>query len=479
VSVSLALVANDLLFAVVGWSFLTLTGIAAWLGPGVRLLGLAYLTGWALLGVALSVALMIGFPLTVASVVLLAGALTVCCLLGARRRWLAPLPRRASQPPSRIDRYFSWIGAVALAAGALIAVAASIRGQWNGTNDFDVFLFWLPKAESIYVSHGLDAALWRQFVHTEYPPLAPTMNALTFTFSGGFHPALLPFQQTMLGLSFLLGTLALLDRMVPRRLSVPTLALLATAPWFWRQLPSAMPDQTVAYLIAAAALAGTLWLLEPHPAWLALALVFLAGGTLTKLEGMLSALTIAVVLLAASVVRYGRRGLIAAVLLAGPGTILAWRAWLQTHDLPGSSPDYALSNLLDPNFLEHRTTRLHLALSSVSQIGGQMFAEALPLGGLSTLGQSQTHLFLLCLAVLLVFVARTAPVVAAAVASWLVLAYTGLATIYWIGRIPIQQYIAETIDRVLETPAVVTLTLLPLLLCLALRLKPEAGPTDP
>ena len=75
--IPLALAANDILFAVVGWGFLALIGVTAWLGTGVRLLGLAYLTGWALLGVGLSLALMIGFRSTVASVVLLAGALTV------------------------------------------------------------------------------------------------------------------------------------------------------------------------------------------------------------------------------------------------------------------------------------------------------------------------------------------------------------------------------------------------------------------
>jgi hypothetical protein len=475
--IPLALAANDILFAVVGWGFLALIGITAWLGPGVRLLGLAYLTGWALLGVGLSLALMIGFSLTRASVVLLAGALTVACGLGARRGWLVPLPPSPLRP-SRIDRSFSLIGAVALGAGAIVAVAASIRGQWNSTNDFDLFLFWLPKAETIYVSHGLDATLWRQFVHPEYPPLAPTMNAVTFTFSGGFHPALLPFQQTLLGLSFLLGILALLDRMVPRRLSMPTLALLATAPWFWAQLQSVMPDQTVAYMTAAAALAGTLWLLEPHPAWLALAIVFLAAGTLTKLEGALSALTIAVVLVAAAVVRFGRRGLQAALLLVGPGIILCWRGWLLAHRLPGSSPDYSLSNVFHPGFLDQRTTRLHLALSALSHTAAPMFAQALPLGGLRSLGHTQTDLFLLCLVALLLFVARSAPVIAATVACWLVLAYTGLATIYWIGRIPIQQYIAETIDRVLETPAVVTLTLLPLLLALALRLSPATERSD-
>ena len=157
-----------------------------------------------------------------------------------------------------------------LAVGALVALVTAVRGEWNPAADYDAFWFWLPRAETIFYAHQLDPGLWSQFAHGEYPPLMPVMTAMTFAFTGGFHPSLLPFQQALLGIAFLLAVLALLDRFVPRWLSVPMLALLGTAPWFWGKLESPMPDQTLAYLIALAALACVLWLCEPAPAWLAL-----------------------------------------------------------------------------------------------------------------------------------------------------------------------------------------------------------------
>ena len=478
--IPLALAASDVLFAVVGWSFLALIGITAWLGPGVRLLGLAYLTGWALLGVALSLALIVGFPLTLTSVILLAGVLTVACGLGARRGWFVPLPRSPLRP-ARIDRFFSLIGAVALAAGAVTAIAASIRGQWNSTNDFDVFLFWLPKAETIYVAHGLDATLWRQFVHAEYPPLAPTMNAVTFTFSGGFHPALLPFQQTLLGLSFLLGILALLDRMVPRRLSVPTLALLATAPWFWAQLHSVMPEpnrrihdrsssarrHALAARTAPCLARGRRRLprsrnpdqarrraLGPHdrrrprgrrsctvrrPARA-------PGGSAPSRAGIIPCL-------ARLVARTPAPFIVPRLLPLQP---LSSRL-PQPEDSPSTPPRSARSPTPPARCSPKRSHSAGSARSATPR--PTSYSSASPYSSFSSHARH--------------------PQSPRPVACWLVLAYTGLATIYWIGRIPVQQYIAETIDRVLETPAVVTLTLLPLLLAVALRLNPTTEPTDP
>ena len=47
------------------------------------------------------------------------------------------------------------------------------------------------------------------------------MYAINFEFVGGFHPALLPFQQTVLGIAFILAVLGLLDRFTPRWISLP------------------------------------------------------------------------------------------------------------------------------------------------------------------------------------------------------------------------------------------------------------------
>ena len=358
-SFPLGLAVLDALLPIVGASFLALFGVADSLGAGVRLLGLAYLTGWALLGVVMSLLLMAGLSLSVASIAVVAAVLFLVCAVWARRRPVALLGRPRI-PSSRVDVWVSRIGAVVLCVGGAAAVVVAIRGEWNPAHDFDALFFYLPRADSISTTHGLHAALWRQFPHPEYPPLFPVTTAAIFVFAG-FHPSLQPFQQTLLGLAFLLGMLGMLDRVAPRRFSVPSLTLLATTPWFWGSLQSLLPDQTVAYLIAAAALACALWLLEPHPAWLALGTLFLAAGTLTKLEGMLSAVTLAAVVVVTSLLHFGRRGAPAALLLLGPATIVFWRIWLHANGLRGTSSVYTLSDAVDPTYLDHRVARLRYA----------------------------------------------------------------------------------------------------------------------
>ncbi len=333
--IALGLAANDVLFPIVGGALLYLLGLAGSFGTGLRLLGLSYLAGWALLGTVISLGLLLGLPLTIFSVGATATVLVTGCVLVARRRG-SPAPT-ASAPVagSGLNRWITRAGAVLLGVGVIAATVTATRGEWNPASDYDALWFWLPKAATIYYAHGLDPQLWREIAHLEYPPLMPTMTAATFAFTGGFHPSLIPFQQALLGVAFVVAAFALLDRYVPRWLSIPGLALLGTAPWFWAKLESPMPDQTLAYLVAAAMLASAIWLCEPRSAWLGLAVVLLAAASLTKLEGVLFGIALAAVVLGAGLARYRRAGARAAVLLLGPGAILLWHAWLGWNGLRG------------------------------------------------------------------------------------------------------------------------------------------------
>ena len=474
--VALGLAANDVLFPVVGCAFLYLLGLGGSFGNGLRLLGLSYLTGWALLGSVLSIGLVLGLPLTALSVVGVAAALVAICVSAGRRR-RSPLP--SAQAPvagSSLNRWITRVGAILLAIGVSAAIVTAARGEWNPASDYDALWFWLPKAATIYYTHGLDPGMWRAIAHLEYPPLMPAMTAVTFAFTGGFHPSLIPFQQALLGAAFVVAVFALLDRFVPRWLSIPALALLGTAPWFWAKLESPMPDQTLAYLIAAAVLVSAIWLIEPLAAWLALALVFLTAASLLKLEGVLFGAILAVVVLGASLARYRRPGARAAILLLGPGAIVVWHAWLSWNGLRASSPDYDLAKLVDPGFLDDRASRLHYAAHAMANAGDHLLVDALPFGGLGSHTRVETPALIAGLCVLLFFAGRRAPAVAAVVGLWLALAVAGLAAIYWIGNPPIVSYVEVTVRRVEETPAMVTMTLLPLLLALALHATPASGP---
>jgi hypothetical protein len=283
------------------------------------------------------------------------------------------------------------------------------------------------------------------------------MNATTFHFAGGFHPSLLPFQQALLGVAFLLAVLALLDRHVPRWISLPSLALLVTAPWFWWRLQSILPDQTLGYLIAAAALTSLLWLVEQRLAWLALALVFLMAASLVKLEGSLFGTLLVVVVLVAGFALHRRAARPGLLLVLGPAGIVPWHLWLVHHGLRASASDYSVTDLLRPSYLADRTFRLHHALNALRGAGGDAQAGAI---------------MYLSFVVLLVVASRI-PVITAAVAAWLALALFGLASIYWIGRPNIDAYLEVSVTRVGATIIIVAATLTPLLLGLGLKPRPQ------
>ena len=272
---------------------------------------------------------------------------------------------------------------------------------------------------------------------------------------GGVHPALLPLQQTLIGIAFVASAVVLLAPRVPRWILYPLLAMLVLAPQFWFRLASVAPDQTTAYFLAIAFLVCILWIDEPRGAWLALAVVFLAAATLTKAEGLaLSLLLVAVVGVAAFLV-HGRRAYPVLVLALGPAAIVPWRLWLRAHDVQ-AAPPYDWTDLQRPGFLVDRADRLGFAAHRMLDfvLDGASWSLIVPL----TLG-----------VLVLVFVSGTPRVLTAAVGAWLALGFFGLAAIYWIGKPDVHWYVNTSAERVVGTIPLVAGTVLPLLLALALE----------
>ena len=344
---------------------------------------------------------------------------------------------------------------VALAAALLLSMKGQIYADY-----IDNITFWIPKAESIFYAHGLDAAPLHTLVHPEYPPLVPAMNAATFHLIGGFHPSVLPLQMTLLGIAFVLAVVALLDRFAPRWITLPTLAVLVTTSWFWWRLGSPLADQPVAYLVATGVLCALVWLLELRRSWLALAIVLLAGASLTKLEGTMFALLLFLVVLAAGLLVYRRAAWPAALLLLAPATVVPWHFWLRHHGLPASAEDYDVTDLLDPGLLADRIHRFTRALKWMQE---------------SPFNQLQTAVLVcVALAVLLVATLRV-PVLTATATAWMVVGTLGLASVYWIGRFEISFYLAVSAGRVGTAIITTAAVLMPFLLGLAL----ERDPRDP
>ncbi len=453
----LGLIANDVVILGVGFAFLYALGLARRLGD-FRLVGLAFLAGWAMVGVVLCGLLMLGVPVRLPTILIAAGSLVAACVLVGRRT--PPVPGgSAARSRNPLALAAALCGAAVIAVEAVAALVVSLT-DWDAQIDF--ILFWGPRAETIYYHGGLQPSSWGDYPHQEYPPLGPAMNAVTFHFTHGFHPSLLPVQETLLGIAFLLAAFVMLDRFVPRWISLPSLALLVTAPWFWWRLQSILPDQILAYLLSLAALACIFWLLERRHAWLGLAVVLLAAGALLKLEGSLFGSLLVVVVLAAAFLRFRREAVPALVLLIGPLAVVPWRLWLSSNGLRSSAADYSLSDLANPGYLADRLGRLHRTLDALANsAGNDLHALA----------------FLSLLAVALLVAGLRTPLIAGAVAVWIVLMLIGFVAVYWIGRLSIGFYLDTSDSRVGGTLLIVAATLAPLLLGLALREAPGHDPS--
>jgi hypothetical protein len=446
----LGLAAADVIVLVVGYALLFALGIARDLGA-VGMVGLAYLAGWGALGTSLSYALVAGFRLTLVTVLVTAALLALLAgVVGVRTPKLAAA--RPSPPPNQLARVAAITGAAIILVAGLSALVVAARSSW--TPDVDTLALWIPHAQVIYYTHGLGFGPggWPAVYHPEYPPLVPTMYAMTFRFAGGFHPALLAVQQCLLGLAFIGAVLALLDRCVPRWLAFPSVALLIVAPDFFTRLDSQLPDQTLAYFVATAGLACVLWLRERRTAWLALAVVLSVCGTMTKLEGATYAfLLVLVVAGGAALLRSYRTAGAALVLCLGVAAIEPWRLWLASHGLPTSASDYHLTSTLHPLYLAHRVGRIPDPVNVVLRV---MFSPA-------------KWLVVLPAALLgIVAASRRRPAVAGAFATWLLLAFAGLIAVYWAGQFPtfpLREEVQITAYRVAATIVIVAGVMVPVI----------------
>ena len=443
----LGLALFDVVCTAVGFALLHGCGFVRTRRHPLRALPAAFFLGWALVGIAAAIGVCAGISPGVPQTLALAAA--VGALAAAPAPWTTPFAHTRA-PRTRLPggRLLASGGAacvaVALAAAVVLGAASPADVNW------DVWAFWLPKAEAIYYFHGLDTGLsgYLTYPHPSYPPLVPAASAATFHFMGGVHPSLLPLQQSLIGVGFVMSVAVILRRRVSADVVYPALALLVLAPQFWKRMSVVLPDQQTAYLLAAAALLALLWLLESCDILLVPAGVVLAAAALTKSEGFLLGLLLAlIVAMLAFAGRQRRRNGFA--LAAGPAAITPWFLWLHAHGRPLSSEDYDWRNLFDLGFLDGRGNRLALASSRLlhDAFDFRTWTLVLPLT--------------LCACIL---AARAAPHVVGAVTLWLAIGFAGLTATYWIGFPEIHWYLDTSGERVVATLPLVAGTVLPLLL---------------
>jgi hypothetical protein len=447
----LGLLGLDLGFLAVGAALLAGIGLVRTAGDAVRYSGLALVLGWATTGVAVSLALMVGLELTVPTVLVIWAALAGASLVLALR-----VPARtetvASEP--------SFAGRVAaLNGGALLVallLALFLRVQASGYLHPDVWGFWLPRAKTIFHTGELDTGLsgYTSFTHPEYPPFAPSSDAIAFRFMGRDDVLLLPVQHWVLFVAFLAALAGLLAGRVRPAFLWPALASIALLPTLSRLVGSLLADEPLAELFALAGVCAALWLLDRDWRHAAVCGVLLAALTLTKNEGLMLGLVLVAVL---AVVTAGRpwRTLVPLAAVAALA-VAPWRAWHSANDVRDDSA-HRLGDLFDPGFLWGRIDRLEITVREFLQyvLDPGRWLLAVPLA--------------LLLAALL---ARRRPALAGLCAGTLVFAFLAYVAIFWISEPAIWFYLDASAWRLSAHLAVFAAALAPLLAAEAVSRSP-------
>jgi hypothetical protein len=436
----------DVFLVVAGMSTLYGIGLVRSGRDALRHFGLALIVGWAAVGIAESMALILGAPLNRWVIVLIALAIAAAGALAGRR---IPASRlRVVGEPGRA----SWV-AVAGAAVVLIQLASLLRRALDAgaPTQWDAWAFWLPKAKSIVEFGGLDTALggFTSFANPGYPPFVPAVEASAFAFMGNTTASPLAVQHWIIAAAFFGALASLLAVRVRPAILWPSLALLALLPTFTALIGSMLGDEPLMLLLGVGGACAALWLLEGDDRYAALAGLFFAAAALAKNEGLPIAVVLAGVVLVAAVARRPRRPLAPTLVLLAPiAAFVPWKVWLRVEHVR-VSPDYRLSDLLHPALLGDRIHRLsygarHLP-SHIFSPGHWLLAVPLVLVAAFLVAPRRPALAVLALA----------PVVAVPV---------GLLVIYWIGYPPVDWYVATTADRVVASAVVLATVFLPLLL---------------
>jgi hypothetical protein len=439
---------------VTGYAVLHAVGLVRSSKLAVRSAGLALFTGFVVLGVGLTTALSLSIGLDLLTVFVFV-VLVLALSFVVRRRFprieRAPVANRGSDP---LTRALALGGAGILTLALLTAFLEGLRA--NADASYDIWANWLLKAKAIYYFHHLSTGLsgTATYEHINYPQLMPTMSATIFHFTGAAHTELLPLEQSIIVIAFFTSVVTLLGPHVPPFVTYPSLAMLAVAPAYWQRVIYVLPDLSLGYFVALAAITGILWLEERRHAWLVLTTLFLGGATLIKNEGFSFGLLLVVALVGAALATHGRFGLRGLVLVLGLAIIEPWHLWLSDRGLRVTAVNYHWSDLFRPHYLEHRSWRLRESFDGLEQwlFDGSrwLFVPFLVLAAL----------------VLLAFSRRA---IAIAMFGWLVIAFFGVVTVFWIGRPNFDWYFSTGAFRIATTVPIVGCAVSPLLLGLAIQ----------
>lgn len=323
----------NVLYATAGGAFLWLVrGASTWTEVG-RLAGLAYLLGVVLTGGLWTLALVVGVPFSLATVLVVPLGLTVMFAVAARRRG-----RRTPSGAPLPTGWQLYVTACGIAAVGVLLEGLFRVARLSGLYWFDGWAFWVPKGKVIYFFGELDERFFTELPGASYPPLVPVLDAAAFHVLGAPDVVTLHAQFWLLGVGFVWALAGLLAERVPPWILWPFVLLPLVAPRVGRRFQITEADLALDYLFVVAAVLVALWAMDRERWRLVAATVLLSGMVLTKREGLLLATLLVVAALVATV-RRGRSSwpALGVVALVTAAVAIPWRIWYVVHDVEGET----------------------------------------------------------------------------------------------------------------------------------------------
>jgi hypothetical protein len=426
---------TNLLMLATGVGLLPFFGARSLAGVASRL-PLAYAVGFAAVGVLDTELVVLGVPIGWTSLVVVA-ILALAAGAWKVERTVA-WPRRVPNLPA--------LGLLAVATVFLVQAGRMLTVKPLLENDG--WAIWGLRARALYDFGGVSSPVFTDthYQALQHPLLLPALEALDFHTIGRFDGTVVHLQLLGFAVALCGGVWTLLRPHCSQALVAATLLAILTAPAFFGQLGTNYADIPLATFVALGVTAAAVWLVADDPAALRLAALFLAAAALAKNEGEMFTLALFV----AAAVFAGRSRLkplgLAAVALALADA--PWRVWIAAHHVKVA--EYSLTDLFDPRYLSDHADRVgpsaHELLRQI--FGSSSWSYLVPLALLGIGGAAATRRVRL----------------AAFAALWLVLAFAGLVTIYWISNNPIAYHLYNSANRTIDTLIVGAAALVPLLL---------------
>lgn len=434
------LLAANLLLLVLGAGGLMLCGTWSRLSPCSRIAP-ALLAGFAIAAVAFPPLIYLGLSPTPLLGVALA-ALVLCS-------GLARLRGGTTRPAVMASGH----GVIFFGVSLVLAAPLIVRATLEPLTKFDAYADWTLKAKILYGHGGLIAGAFDRrslsslyaASHREYPLGLPSVEALDFHFMGGPDPQLIHLQSVFLAGAFA-GTVwtLLRPRVSPVILSAALLLFLA-APSLHTQLLAAYADAPIACVWAGASLAFGLWLLGDGEDLLLLGSILAAGALATKQEGIVLDASLFVVVAAALVASRSARELRRFGIAAGGviATAVPWQLWVRVHRLHDADIAPSAGRMV------HRANTLP---TIVHRLGAELVWLRWPgIVGLAVL-------------ISVILLVRQRDALAAGYLALLTLSMVGIVTVYWNARVPVEQLLTQSAERVVTGPVLLSVAALPLLL---------------